>query len=159
MMMLSERIERLRQEYTDQYVVVDGSRPELARFKDVVGQVKTINCNGRALVEFDGNSNRGWYDIELDYLKVVDEPERKPDVSQGKAAAGKPGVKRPDATAKGERKERLSPLELARLEKEAGHAGREAPSNEARPPVPAEEKGEQHSTETSRKPGVEEHSG
>ena len=139
--MLSERIEKLKQEYTDKYVVLDGDRPELARFQGMIGQVKTMNFNGRALVEFDGNSNRGWYDIELDYLKVVDEPERKPDVAKGKVAAGEAGVKRPDATAKGERKERLSPLELARLEKEAGHAGREALSNEGRPPVPAEEKG------------------
>ena len=30
--------------------------------------------NGRALVEFDGNNNRGWYDIDIDFLKVIDEP-------------------------------------------------------------------------------------
>jgi hypothetical protein len=48
-----ERIEKLKEQYTDQYVAVDASRPELARFKGVVGQVKTVNCNGRALVEFD----------------------------------------------------------------------------------------------------------
>jgi hypothetical protein len=131
--MLPERIEKLKLEYTDKYVVVDGDRPELARFKDFVGQVKTINFNGRALVEFDGNSNRGWYDIELDYLKVVDKPEPKPVVPKGKAAAKAP-AKKTDAAAKKERKEKLSALELARLEKEQG-AGK--PASTETPPAPS----------------------
>src|SRR5690606_30110321 len=57
------------------YVVVDVERPELARFRDLVGQVKTVNMSGRALVEFANyHLNIGWYDIDLDYLKVVDKP-------------------------------------------------------------------------------------
>jgi hypothetical protein len=76
--MLPQRIEQLKRRYTDQYVVVDGTRPELARFKGFIGQVKTINMGGRALVQFDANSDAGWYDIELDYLKVVDKPPPKP---------------------------------------------------------------------------------
>ncbi|OHB81984.1 MAG: hypothetical protein A2W31_08985 [Planctomycetes bacterium RBG_16_64_10] len=73
--MTGDQIERTRREYTDQYVVVDARRPELARFDGYVGQVKTVNMNGRALVEFlDYHRNVGWYDIELDYLKVVDKP-------------------------------------------------------------------------------------
>ncbi len=71
-----EHVEKLKQDYTDKYVVVDASRPELRRFKDQTGQVKTVNMSGRALVEFDANLNTGWYDIELDYLKVVEKPKR-----------------------------------------------------------------------------------
>ena len=29
--------------------MVDASRPELARFKDIVGQVKTVNMSGKRL--------------------------------------------------------------------------------------------------------------
>ena len=36
-------------DYTDKYVMVDASRPELARFKDIVGQVKTVNMSGKRL--------------------------------------------------------------------------------------------------------------
>lgn len=82
-----ERVERLKQEYTDRYVVADASRPELARFKGQVGQIKTINFNGRALVQFDADNNRGWYDIDLDFLKIVDKPEPKPEVVKPAAAA------------------------------------------------------------------------
>ena len=84
-----EHIETLKRQYTDQFVVVDDHRPELARFRGVTGQVKTINMNGRALVEFqDYIANIGWYDIELDFLTVVP----KPDPEAAKAAA-KPAAK------------------------------------------------------------------
>lgn len=88
-----ERIETLKRQYTDQFVVVDENRPELARFRGVTGQVKTINMNGRALVEFqDYIANIGWYDIELDFLTVVP----KPDPAAAKAAV-KPAAKSPPA--------------------------------------------------------------
>ncbi len=74
--MVFEEIERLQREYTDKYVEVDAKRPELARFADYTGIVKTINYNGRALVEFlDFNQNIGWFDIGLDYLKIVPKPD------------------------------------------------------------------------------------
>ena len=92
--MLAEEVARLRREYTDQYVVVDASRPELARFQGAVGRVKTVNMSGRALVEFEANNNRGWYDIEIDCLKVVDKPapkvEPKAEKKPGAPAAMKP---------------------------------------------------------------------
>jgi len=69
-----ERLRSLRFEYENQLVVVEGDRPELQRFKGRVGQVKTVNCNGRALVQFDSGNDRGWYDIDLDFLRVVDPP-------------------------------------------------------------------------------------
>ena len=93
--MTFEEAERLKREYTDKYVVVDDSRPELRRFKGQTGQVKTVNMSGRALVEFDANLNIGWYDIEIDYLKVVDKPA--PKVPEKKAAAKKAPAKKPAA--------------------------------------------------------------
>lgn len=105
-----DQIEKVKQEYTDKYVKVDANRAELARFKDLVGQVKTVNMSGRALVEFmDYHLNIGWFDIDLDYLKVVDKPEPKPK-EEKKPAAKKAAPKK--ATPAAEKK--LSPLELAR---------------------------------------------
>lgn len=75
--MVFEHIEKLKRDFTDKYVVVDGERPELRRFKSLTGVVRTVNMNGRALVEFDGAKNIGWYDIDPDFLKVVDKPEPK----------------------------------------------------------------------------------
>ena len=118
--MLLERIEKLQEEYTDQYVVVDSKRPELARFQGITGRVKTINMNGRALVQFEEDKNCGWYDIELDYLKVVDMPEPKAAKAESKLPqAAKSPAKNPQTETDKETKERLSPLELARLEKAA----------------------------------------
>ena len=86
--MVGEPIEQLKRKYTDKYVVVDAQRPELARFRDVVGQVKTVNMSGRALVEFDDyHVNIGWYDIDLSFLKVVDKPAPKPKEPVAKKAA------------------------------------------------------------------------
>lgn len=71
-------IDELKQKYTDKYVVVDGEQPELARFRDTYGTVKTVNMSGRALVEFaDYHLNIGWYDIDPSFLKVVDQPPPK----------------------------------------------------------------------------------
>jgi hypothetical protein len=72
--MLPLENERLKQQYSDQYVMVREDSADLARFEGLVGQVKTVNQNGRALVQFDGFSNRGWYDIALDRLRIVDKP-------------------------------------------------------------------------------------
>jgi hypothetical protein len=72
--MLPEEVERLRGQYTDQYVVADAERPELARFAGRKGQVKTINMNGRALVQFDG-ADQAWYDIDLSHLHFTEKPE------------------------------------------------------------------------------------
>jgi len=131
--MVSEQIEKIKQEYTDKYVVADANRPELARFRDHVGQVKTVNMSGRALVEFvDYHQNIGWFDIDLDYLKVVDKPapkEKAPATKKPASVAKKqaPAAKKPAAVAKkqapatGEKK--LSPLEMARMQDAAGKGG------------------------------------
>ena len=66
----STQIEELKKKYTDKYVVVDKERPELARFRDTYGTVKTVNMSGRALVEFaDYHLNIGWYDIDPMFLR------------------------------------------------------------------------------------------
>jgi hypothetical protein len=152
--MVFERIEALKREYTDKYVVVDESRPELARFYGQVGVVKTINMNGRALVEFqDYIANIGWFDIDLDFVTVVPKPEatvvtkvEKPAAKKAPAAemaapakpaektAEKPAAKQPAAA--GEKK--LSPIELARMQGAAKGAGAPAPAKSKPAAVVAE---------------------
>jgi hypothetical protein len=100
--MYTDQIEKMKREYTDKYVLVDGTRPELARFRDVVGRVRTVNMNGRALVEFDDyHLNIGWYDIAPEYLKVVDKPPPKAAKPEAKKGAPKaaPAAKKPAGEA------------------------------------------------------------
>ena len=129
--MVFEHIEKLRREYADKYVVADQNRPELRRFGGLTGQVKTVNMNGRALVQFAGNNNVGWYDIEIDFLKVVDKPP-----PEGDENIAKPVVKK-SAAAKGAQKE-PSALEKARQadakKKEDAKSASDAPSEQ--PPEP-----------------------
>jgi hypothetical protein len=70
------RYEALKQEWTDQYVEVNGDRPELKRFAGLVGRVVTVNYNNKALVDFDDG---GWYDITAsgEYLKKLPPEEGK----------------------------------------------------------------------------------
>ncbi|MGD9127190.1 MAG: hypothetical protein PVH19_07400 [Planctomycetia bacterium] len=101
-----ERIQRLREEYVGQPVTVDAEIPELNRFAGRQGTVQTITQTGLALVQFEGD-DRTRYDIELDYLKVVDLPTQAPTVSS-----------KPEPEAETDNGEQLSRLEKARLEKE-----------------------------------------
>src|SRR5262245_37018748 len=106
--MIFDHIEKLKRQLTDKYVVADVSRPELQRFRGLTGMVKTVNMSGRALVEFDGYNNIGWYDIDPSFLRVVDAPAPKPvEAKKDKATASKAeSPKVPPAAAKpvGERK-------------------------------------------------------
>ncbi len=125
--MVSEQIEKIKQEYTDKYVVADADRPELARFRDHVGQVKTVNMSGRALVEFvDYHLNIGWFDIDLDYLKVVDKPAPKEKAPAAKKPAASPAAKKQAPAA--DQKKKLSPLEMARQQDAAGKGGAAKPA-------------------------------
>src|SRR5262249_49873062 len=111
--MVGEQNDQLKEKYTDKYVVVDGQRPELARFRDVVGQVKTVNMSGRALVEFlDYNVNTGWSDTDPSFWKVADNPSPKPKEAPAKKAA--PAAKPAAAADAGAAAKKLSPLEMAR---------------------------------------------
>ena len=106
--MVFSHIEKLRGEYTDKYVTVDDQRPELRRFGGLTGVVKTVNMNGRALVQFDGRNNVGWYDIDVNFLKVIDEPLAEP---EDKAARPRTTPKAPSALEKARRKKSASAVE------------------------------------------------
>ena len=101
-----EVIERLKAEWTDKFVVIDSPAPELARFAATTGIVKTVNMNGRCLVEFDQFNNIGWYDIDPAYLKVVPKPlpkpaaESKPKPAKAAAAKEAPAKAAPKAAPK-----------------------------------------------------------
>jgi hypothetical protein len=70
-----EENERLKREWTDQYVEVDATRPELKRFEGSVGRVITVNWNNQCLVDF---ADGAWYDIRPAFLrKVTDEAAKK----------------------------------------------------------------------------------
>jgi hypothetical protein len=96
-----EQIEDLKRQYTDKFVLVDASRPELRRFDGETGRVKTVNMSGRALVQFDMENNIGWFDIGLDYLHVVDGPVLKPaePAKAGHDRASAPAKVKPDSPA------------------------------------------------------------
>ncbi len=66
--------ENLKQEWTDQYVEVDATRPELKRFEGKVGRVVTVNWNNRCLVDF---ADGAWYDIAPSFLRKVESDEAK----------------------------------------------------------------------------------
>ncbi|MDA1214095.1 MAG: hypothetical protein O2955_16405, partial [Planctomycetota bacterium] len=77
--------ETLKKELTDRYVIVQEGVAELRRFQGKTGKVKTVNMSGRALVEFDGSEDIGWYDIDPSFLKVVTAPVSKKEATQEKA--------------------------------------------------------------------------
>ncbi len=113
--MTFEEAERLKEKYTDQYVVVEEGVPELKRFGARTGIVKTVNMSGRALVEFDSSEDISWYDIEPSYLKIVDKPEPKKKEAPAKEA---PAAKAKPAKPAG--KKGMSPLEMARAQGAGG---------------------------------------
>jgi hypothetical protein len=134
-MFVQEKIEKLKRDWTDQYVIVTGDRPELRRFQGYTGLVKTVNMSGRALVQFDAWSNIGWYDIELPYLHVVPKPDpalagkraepAKPAATSAEAKAAAPAPK-----AAGGKMSTADILAAARAKKEAAEAPGEAAAAE-----------------------------
>lgn len=146
-----EQIEKLKREFTDKYVVVDESRPELRRFKGMTGLIKTVNMSGRALVRFDADNNIGWYDIHPDFLKVVPKPEPKPEAEKhakkpapaAKSAEEKPAAAAaPKAAAPTAGEKKMSVAEMLRAQKAGGAAPAAAPkpaAPAAPKPVPAPE--------------------
>lgn len=161
-----DAIERLKSEWTDRFVVISRPAPELARFAQATGVVRTVNMNGRCLVEFDQHNNIGWYDIDPAFLRVVPGPQPKPvaKAAPAKASTGekpvakapaKPVAPRPSATSPAAPKAAAKPaggrpstadiLALARGKKAAADAAAaqapavpqsEAPSGEPSPSEP-----------------------
>ena len=82
-----EQAEILKRELTDKWVVVTQGVPELRRFETLTGKVKTVNMNCRALVEFDGVEDISWYDIDPQFLSLVDGPRPKAAKTQHAAPA------------------------------------------------------------------------
>src|SRR5687768_9004982 len=99
--MVFEHIDQLKKSLTDKLVIVAEDCPELRRFKGLTGTIKTVNMSGRALVEFDGNNNIGWYDIDPEFLTIIVAPlpkpeakrEAKPEQPAAKAAPAKTPAK------------------------------------------------------------------
>ena len=106
-----DQAELLKRELTDKWVVVASQVPELRRFESLTGQVKTVNMNCRALVEFDGPEDIGWYDIDPGCLTVVDGP--KPKEKPTAAAKEKPAA---PAKAAGKPAAGGSPLDAIRAQ-------------------------------------------
>lgn len=96
--MTIEAAEQLKAQLTDRWVVVDQDVPELRRFAKLVGQVKTVNMNGRALVQFAQTADVSWYDIDPAHLTVVPAPDQTAKPEKGKAAV-KPAVAAPATPA------------------------------------------------------------
>jgi hypothetical protein len=127
-------IERLKAEWTDKYVVVDSPAPELARFAKATGFVKTVNMNGRCLVEFDQFNNVGWYDIDPTALKIVPKPLPTPAEPKEKAAkpagptekAAKPAAAKPAAAAGAKKPSTADILAAARAKAGAAPAAKPA---------------------------------
>ena len=71
--MLSSQIDELNRRYRGRQVMVDPQQPELVPLANLAGQIKAINYNGRALVQFEG-PDQGWHDIDLTCLRVVSPP-------------------------------------------------------------------------------------
>jgi hypothetical protein len=113
------RAEQLKTELTDRFVVVADGVPELKRFSGLTGKVRTVNMNCRALVEFDGPVDIGWYDIDPSYLKVVTEPLKKAAPAEKHAKPAATAAPKAAAPAKPAGK---SPLELARAQGAGGAA-------------------------------------
>jgi hypothetical protein len=114
-----ELAEKLKAKLTDKWVVVDAAVPELKRFAEWTGKVKTVNMNCRALVEFDGPVDISWYDIDPAFLTVVDAPRPKVKKAEAKPAA----EKKPAAAAAPKPTGGGSPLDAIRAAGAAKPAG------------------------------------
>jgi hypothetical protein len=68
-MMTSAELDILKKKYDGKSVTVDAQRPELVRMADLRGRVITINCNGGALVEFEG-PDPAWDEILPENLQI-----------------------------------------------------------------------------------------
>lgn len=69
-----QRAEELKRIWTDQWIQVVRGIPELRRFEGLTGQVRTVNMNGRLLVQFETSADIAWYDIDPDYVEVIERP-------------------------------------------------------------------------------------
>lgn len=121
--------EKLKEKLTDKFVLVDASVPELKRFANWTGKVKTVNMNCRALVEFDGPVDISWYDIDPAYLTVVEAPVKRAapaPAAKAPASSAAPATKPVASTGK-------SPLEAIRAQQAAAKPAAPSPAAGAKP--------------------------
>ena len=116
--MWDARPEALKREWTGRSVAVREPVGPLARFAGRAGRVRTVNMNGRALVQFAGDDET-WYDLDprdlVETAEVPDEtpPPVRPAVGEEPGAgAGSKAPAKPQAASAGGK--RLSVLEMAR---------------------------------------------
>lgn len=133
-----ETVERLKRDFTDKWVTVDAGTPELKRFVGLSGRIKTINMNGRALVQFDGPVDISWYDIDLSYLKVIEAPLPKKVAEKHAEPAAKKPAAAPAAAAAAPGAAKKSPIEIMREAAAAKAAA--AAGGTAAPAAPAAKK-------------------
>lgn len=137
--------EQLKREWTDKYVTVHEGVPELRRFVGFVGQVKTVNMNCRALVEFNSPEDISWYDIDPSFLTVTQAPvettgaQKTAKNSAGKATAGSSpnAAKTPKSKSGANAASGLSALEMAR-QQGAGNSAADASKSTAKPTTVAQ---------------------
>jgi hypothetical protein len=65
--MTASELDISKKKFQGRMVTIDAQRPELVRMAEMRGKVITINCNGGALVQFEG-PDPAWYEIEPEYL-------------------------------------------------------------------------------------------
>lgn len=73
-----QRAEELKREWTDRHVRTRKGIPELQRFDGLVGQVRTVNMNCRLLIEFDTPADISWYDIDPQFVTLVESVQTPP---------------------------------------------------------------------------------
>jgi hypothetical protein len=86
-----DKMDELRQLWTDRLVTVRLERPELQRFSGKVGRVVTVNYSGKAVVDF---ADGAWYDIPASEEHLVplgpDDPLRAKYDSKMNSAQARP---------------------------------------------------------------------
>lgn len=118
-------VDELKRHWTEKYVEVDESRPELKRFAGRTGRVITVNMSGRALVQFDDPDGWGWgrFDIALPFLKQVAAPAPVAKEKAEKHAPAEKPVAAAAATGEAKPAVKKSPLEIMKEKAAAKAAG------------------------------------
>ena len=120
--------QQIQSRLTDKYVIVQDGIPELRRFVGLTGRVKTVNMSGRALVQFDGPVDIGWYDIDPAYLQVIDQPLPKKAAGHDGGGQKQTTEKAPPAPKAAPAAGGKSPLDLIRKQGAAQAEGGKKPS-------------------------------
>jgi len=84
-----DKMDELRAEWIDRFVVVREDRPELTRFASRVGRVVTVNYSGKAIVDF---ADGAWYDIpaSAEHLTILTDDDPRKAKYDAKANSAQP---------------------------------------------------------------------